>query len=205
MTEVMETLAVLSMLVFVIGSMMSLGLSLKMRQIIEPLRNARLVILALVANFILVPIIAYVITLVFPLLAAIGGGVALLPERPATPPRGPGGVINTVKEFLSALDSGDSKMLAALLDVQSRARNGIVVVPDKAASPKTWPQCQASPTRVCSSQPPDQKPTTWRSCSPPRIAARTRSSRCATAITGGRTQRRQSRRRVRGRWPQCQV
>ncbi len=85
MTEVMETLAVLSVLVFVIGSMMSLGLSLKMRQIIEPLRNARLVILALVANFILVPIIAYVITLVFPLDEAVRIGLILLATAAGAP------------------------------------------------------------------------------------------------------------------------
>ena len=85
MTEVMETLAVLSVLVFVIGSMMSLGLSLKMRQIIEPLRNVRLVILALVANFILVPIIAYVITLVFPLDEAVRIGLILLATAAGAP------------------------------------------------------------------------------------------------------------------------
>ena len=85
MTEVMETLAVLSVLVFVIGSMMSLGLSLKMRQIIEPLRNVRLVILALVANFILVPIIAYVITLIFPLDEAVRIGLILLATAAGAP------------------------------------------------------------------------------------------------------------------------
>ena len=58
MTEILETLAQLSVLVFVIASMFSLGLSLTMKQIIDPLRNTRMVILALVANFILVPILA---------------------------------------------------------------------------------------------------------------------------------------------------
>jgi len=38
MTEIMETLSVLSLLVFVIGSMASMGLSLKMKQIIDPLK-----------------------------------------------------------------------------------------------------------------------------------------------------------------------
>ena len=44
MTEVLATLAQLSVLVFVIGSMFSLGLSLTMKQIIDPLRNARMVV-----------------------------------------------------------------------------------------------------------------------------------------------------------------
>jgi hypothetical protein len=43
MTEIMETLAGLSLLVFVIGSMASMGLSLKMKQIIAPLKNGKLV------------------------------------------------------------------------------------------------------------------------------------------------------------------
>ena len=40
MTEILGTLAQLSVLVFVISSMLSLGLSLTMGQIIEPLKNS---------------------------------------------------------------------------------------------------------------------------------------------------------------------
>ena len=67
MTEIMETLATLSLLVFVIGSMASMGLSLKVKQIIAPLKDLKLVVLGLVANFVLVPIVAYGITLLLPL------------------------------------------------------------------------------------------------------------------------------------------
>ena len=85
MTEVLETLAQLSVLVFVIGSMMSMGLSLTMTQIIEPLKNARLVILALVANFVLVPIAAYAITLVLPLNESLRTGLILLSTAAGAP------------------------------------------------------------------------------------------------------------------------
>jgi BASS family bile acid:Na+ symporter len=85
MTEVLETLAMLSVLVFVIGSMMSMGLSLTMTQIIEPLKNARLVILALVANFVLVPIVAYAITLVLPLNESLRIGLILLSTAAGAP------------------------------------------------------------------------------------------------------------------------
>jgi predicted Na+-dependent transporter len=85
MTEVLETLALLSVLVFVIGSMMSMGLSLTMKQIVEPLKNARLVILALVANFILVPILAYLITLVLPLDEPLRIGLILLSTAAGAP------------------------------------------------------------------------------------------------------------------------
>jgi BASS family bile acid:Na+ symporter len=85
MTEILETLAQLSVLVFVIGSMTSMGLSLTMKQILDPLKNARLVILALVANFILVPIVAYAITLVIPLDDAIRIGLILLSTAAGAP------------------------------------------------------------------------------------------------------------------------
>ncbi len=49
-------------LVFAVSSMFSVGASYTIQEIIEPLRNARLVIGAVVANFVLVPILAFVIT-----------------------------------------------------------------------------------------------------------------------------------------------
>ena len=41
MNDILETLAQLSVLVFVISSMLSMGLSLTIKQIVAPLRNAR--------------------------------------------------------------------------------------------------------------------------------------------------------------------
>jgi predicted Na+-dependent transporter len=85
MTEVLETLAMLSVLVFVIGSMASMGLSLKMPQIVAPLKNVKLVILALVANFVLVPLLALVITRVIPLDEPIRMGLILLATAAGAP------------------------------------------------------------------------------------------------------------------------
>jgi BASS family bile acid:Na+ symporter len=42
--------------------MLSVGFSYTLRELLEPLRNTRLLIGALVANFVLVPLLAYVIT-----------------------------------------------------------------------------------------------------------------------------------------------
>jgi BASS family bile acid:Na+ symporter len=50
-------------LVFAVSSMLSVGLRYAIQEIIAPLRNARLVIGAVVANFVLVPILAFVITM----------------------------------------------------------------------------------------------------------------------------------------------
>jgi BASS family bile acid:Na+ symporter len=85
MTEIMETLASLSLLVFVIGSMASMGLSLKINQILAPLKNVRLVVLALVANFILVPLVAWVITLILPLDEPLEIGLILLATAAGAP------------------------------------------------------------------------------------------------------------------------
>ena len=85
MSEILETIAVLSLLVFVIGSMASMGLSLKMSQIIAPLKSLRLVILALIINFILIPIVAYLITLVLPLDESLRIGLILLATAAGAP------------------------------------------------------------------------------------------------------------------------
>jgi predicted Na+-dependent transporter len=66
MSETLTVIAQLAGLVFVVGSMLAMGLSLTVAQIIQPLKNTRLVILALVANFILVPALAYGITALIP-------------------------------------------------------------------------------------------------------------------------------------------
>jgi len=65
MTEILTVIVKLSGLVFVVGSMMAMGLSLTIPQITKPLKDVKLLVLALVANFILVPILAYGLTLVF--------------------------------------------------------------------------------------------------------------------------------------------
>jgi BASS family bile acid:Na+ symporter len=85
MDEILETLAMLSVLVFVISSMLSMGLSLTIKQIVEPLKNTRLVILGLAANFILVPLVAYLITIVLPLDESVSIGLILLSTAAGAP------------------------------------------------------------------------------------------------------------------------
>ena len=75
----------LSTLVFVVTSMLAMGLSLTVAQIVAPLRNARLVILALAANFILVPIVAYLITTIYPLSDGLKIGLLLVSTAAGAP------------------------------------------------------------------------------------------------------------------------
>lgn len=78
MQEIVALLINLFVLVFVLTSMFGTGLSLTVRQILEPLKNWRLVLLALVANFIIVPALAYGIALVLSLSEGLRSGLIIL-------------------------------------------------------------------------------------------------------------------------------
>lgn len=73
-----STIAAMSGLLFVVGSMLATGLSLTVAEIIQPLKNARLVILALLANFVLVPLLGCGIILVIPLDESLEIGLIVL-------------------------------------------------------------------------------------------------------------------------------
>jgi len=85
MSDILETLAMLSVLVFVISSMLSMGLSLTMKQIVDPLKDIKLVVLALVANFVLVPAIAYGVTIVLSLESSLSIGLILVSMAAGAP------------------------------------------------------------------------------------------------------------------------
>src|SRR3954470_3475540 len=56
--EILQKLTSVAMLTFVLSSMLAMGLSLRISEIIHPLRSPRLVALSLVANFIVMPVAA---------------------------------------------------------------------------------------------------------------------------------------------------
>jgi len=65
--ELLNTLYNLMSLAFVLGTICSMGLSLTMKQITGPLRDVRFVIMALLANFVVPPILAFILIRVFSL------------------------------------------------------------------------------------------------------------------------------------------
>ena len=86
--ELLNTLYNLMGLVFVLGTIISMGLSLTIKQITEPLRNSRFVIVALLANFVAPPILALLLTRVFNLDEPLAVGlllVSLAAGAPALP------------------------------------------------------------------------------------------------------------------------
>ena len=76
--EILNTLYNLMGLVFVLGTIISMGLSLTMKQITGPLRNGRFVIVAMVANFIIPPIFAFIFIRLFSLDEPLAVGLLLV-------------------------------------------------------------------------------------------------------------------------------
>src|ERR1044071_5919785 len=58
MTEILMAITRLLVLVFLVSTMSGIGLGLTLSQIVDPLRNARLVLSAVIANFIIAPLLA---------------------------------------------------------------------------------------------------------------------------------------------------
>lgn len=85
LTEFFTAIAKISGLLFVVTSMLAMGLSLTLPMIIQPLKNARLVVLALLANFVLVPALAYLILLVIPLEQSLQIGLIVLATAAGAP------------------------------------------------------------------------------------------------------------------------
>nr|WP_254279963.1 bile acid:sodium symporter [Halomicroarcula marina] len=85
MAVILEALARLSVLVFVVSSMLAMGLSLTAGQILRPLRDRRRVATTLLANFVLVPLLGYAILALVPLSEAQSVGVLLLATAAGAP------------------------------------------------------------------------------------------------------------------------
>lgn len=86
--ELLNILYNLMGLVFVLGTIVSMGLSLTMAQITGPLRSARFVIVALLANFVVPPILAFILIRLFSLDEPLAVGlllVSLAAGAPALP------------------------------------------------------------------------------------------------------------------------
>ena len=80
-----EAIAKISLVLFVVSSMLAMGLSLTIPMIIQPLKNVRLVVLALLANFVLVPLLAFLITMIIPLDQSLKTGLIVLSTAAGAP------------------------------------------------------------------------------------------------------------------------
>jgi BASS family bile acid:Na+ symporter len=78
LTTFLSNAATVAMLSFVVSSMLAMGAGLTVTRIIEPLRDVRLVLLALLANFVLMPLGAVALARVLRLDEPFGVGLLLL-------------------------------------------------------------------------------------------------------------------------------
>jgi BASS family bile acid:Na+ symporter len=74
----LEKAVPIATLVFVVSSMLAMGLGLKVAQVTAPLRNTRLVLLSLLANFVLMPGAAFALVRLLRLDEPLGVGLLLL-------------------------------------------------------------------------------------------------------------------------------
>lgn len=78
MEQVLTAITQVGVLTFVVAGMLGLGLALTPTQIITPLRDTRLVVTALLANFVVVPAVAILAARLLPMDDASGAAVVLL-------------------------------------------------------------------------------------------------------------------------------
>jgi BASS family bile acid:Na+ symporter len=83
--ELMQKAASVAMLIFVLSSMLAMGLDLTVGQIIAPLRNVRLVMLSLLVNFVVMPLGALALAGLLQLDQPLGVGLLLLGSAAGAP------------------------------------------------------------------------------------------------------------------------
>lgn len=82
---ILQTGAKVAVLVFVVSSMLAMGVGLTVGQIITPLRNRRLVVLAVLGNFVLMPLAALILSTLLRLDQPLGVGLLLLGTAAGAP------------------------------------------------------------------------------------------------------------------------
>ena len=85
MNDFLLNLTRFAMLAFLLAGMLELGLGLTLKEVLDPLRNARLVALSLVANFVVAPLLAIGIAKVLRLDEPFAVGLLLLGLAPGAP------------------------------------------------------------------------------------------------------------------------
>ncbi len=130
-------IAEIAMLVFMVSNMLAFGMRLSLGEVISPFRDIRLTLKAFVANFVIVPLAAYLLTRLFHPAPAYSMGIILLAASGGDP-----GVTKA-----SQLAKGDpAYTLATMIGLQvvtvfymplllPRLLDGVTVNPVKIASP----------------------------------------------------------------------
>ena len=85
MEVILQQFANLSVLIYIITTMLSMGLKFYPKQFLEPLKNKSLILKSLIANFIFIPILTYIILQVIPLEQGLAIGLVLMATAAGSP------------------------------------------------------------------------------------------------------------------------
>ena len=85
MAEILQILLKISLVIFMVGNLLDMGLRLKLREALGGLRNARFVALSVLWGFALCPALAWLLTKVIPLEQPYAIGMILLGMVPCAP------------------------------------------------------------------------------------------------------------------------
>ena len=85
MTEILEIALKISLVIFMVGNLLDMGLRVKFQEALEGLRNARFVVLSILWGFVLCPALAYALAKVIPLAPPYAIGLILLGVAPCAP------------------------------------------------------------------------------------------------------------------------
>lgn len=83
--DTLQTLLKISLVIFMVGNLLDMGLRLRMSEALRGLRNARFVVASLLWGFVLLPAFAYVITAILPMAHPFAMGLTLLGMAPCAP------------------------------------------------------------------------------------------------------------------------
>ena len=85
MEVILQQFANLSILIYIVTTMLSMGLNFFPKQFLEPLKDKNLILKSLAANFILLPIITYIILQIIPLEQGLAIGLILMAAGAGSP------------------------------------------------------------------------------------------------------------------------
>src|SRR5512137_2174770 len=85
MEQVLQQIQAITIVVFMVGNLLEVGLRLKVEEALAALRNARFVVLTLLSCFVLGPTLAVLLTKIIPLAEPYALGLVLLGMAPCSP------------------------------------------------------------------------------------------------------------------------
>ncbi|GAB4315030.1 MAG: bile acid:sodium symporter family protein [Methanobacteriaceae archaeon] len=85
MEVILQQFSNLSILIYIVSTMLSMGLNFFPKQFIEPLKDKKLIFKSLAANFIIVPLLTYILLQIIPIQTGLAIGLVLMATGAGSP------------------------------------------------------------------------------------------------------------------------